>query len=131
MSNTPVVKLPVSCDRTNKTVEIKLPLDQVEGYLSALRAREQASTILSDQLESASQSGPMPDMVVYYKGAFVVLTTVLDKHDAVVLRLLHEATQSETFPKPPARKKRNAAKTPKKQETTGKSNSAPSPAPAE
>lgn len=111
MSTTPEVKLPVYDYRTNKTTEVKLKLDVIESFLVEQRTRQENTEVVKEFFESVD--GPLPDLMVVYKGRQVILPTVLEKNDSAVLRLLHEATQSDIFPKP----------TPKKRAKNGKSTS--------
>lgn len=119
MSENPEVKLPIACDRMGKTVEIKIPLQEVEAFLADKRSRTENAEAVENFFSKLSGSpGELPDLVAYYKGRLVVLPTVLPKNDTVVLRLLNEATQSDAFPKPEP-KLRKA----KKRKDSGKSDS--------
>lgn len=151
MSDTPEVKLPVTCSRTNKPIEIKLPLTDVEKFLATQRARE-ANVAKIEEFFSGMNQEEIPHLVAFYKGKLVVLPTVLNKNDAAVLRMFHEATQSDVFPKPVPRKRNKkdtetigdegtegvetsaeaskAAKAAKKKGAAGKSSSDPASAPA-
>lgn len=144
MSDTPDVKLPVTCSRTGKTQEMKLPLDGVEKFLAEKRSREENVNKIEEffgTLHNQADQTP-PDLVVYYKGRLVVLPTVLSKSDQAVMRMLHEATQQDTFPKPTPRKRKakkeseattssKTANPPKKNQPSGKSTSENVSAPAE
>jgi len=115
MNDNPDVKLPVTCNRTGKVVEEKIPLNEVETFLASIRSRQGSAVALREVFSSLEEQEGAPDLVAYYKGRLVILPVVLDKHDTAVLRALHDATQSDTFPRP----------APKKNTKSGKSLSTP------
>lgn len=97
MTNELRIQVPIHCDRTgqdfvaslSKNAAMKHCVDQKLKHLNALK--------LTDII--TEMPGPLPDLVVIYRGNLVVLETVVAKNEKGILRLLADLTRSPLFPK--------------------------------
>lgn len=112
MSKEFYVEVPVKCDRTSKVMNIAISLEEAGSLQKFKEERENSGREILDFLNGVPK--PTPDLVVMFRGKIVVLpTVVVKKDDAAVLRLLHDLTQSNAFPKPaviPRKKTENSGK---------------------
>jgi len=122
MNNEFDVDVPVTCDRTKKTHKIPMTLEEAGRHQT--RVAEKAAN--ADEITSflGGLPHPKPDLVVMFRGEIIVLPTVVDKKDATVMRLLHDLTQSPTFPKPAVKPRKKTAKNGKRESSPSANSSA-------
>lgn len=99
MDNEFEVEVPITCDRTGRVSKLTMSIDTATAYKQDVIEKEISASEIISFLRGVPT--PKPDLVVMFRGVVVALPTVVDKKDDVaVMRLLHNLTQSEDFPKP-------------------------------
>jgi hypothetical protein len=90
------VEIPLTCDRTGRTERVAMTLDEAANMQKHASLKKEMSETIEGFLKGLPPE--TPDLVVMFRGKVVVLNTVLATRDNTVLRLLHDLTQSDTFP---------------------------------
>jgi hypothetical protein len=110
--NSPVVKIPIVCSRTEKTRDINLPLEEVAEFLSRREAKKKSAAAVQAFIDAIPVS-ERPDLVAIYKGKGAVLANVDMKSDSIVGRAFNEVLDEEVFTLPAAKaRKPRTKKTP-------------------
>jgi hypothetical protein len=88
----PLAMLPTQCDRSGKTVNVKVHPDEIKGYIEGIEARKRNGTALLQSLAQIPK-GQMPDLIVVFKGVAVVHPTIPEnaKQDLAIRRALNAA----------------------------------------
>lgn len=100
-----IVKIPMTCSRTGKTLDTELPLEEAQNFTEAQAAKVEAGDAL---VRFTEQLDVKPDLVVYWKGQLHVLTTVLEPSHDAVSRLLNDVLKKDIYPTAEPRKRRTA-----------------------
>lgn len=84
--------LPIDCARKGKTVNVKLPVAEMEKYLQDMNARKVNGDTLLETL-SAIPDGQIPDLIVVFRNEAYILPTIPEdaKQDLAVRRALNAA----------------------------------------
>lgn len=90
------VEIPLTCDRTGRTERVAMTLEEAASMHKHASLKKEMSETIEGFLKGLPPE--TPDLVVMFRGKVVVLNTVLATRDNTVLRLLHDLTQSNTFP---------------------------------
>jgi hypothetical protein len=124
MSNDFTVEVPITCDRTHKVERVKMTLTQAEEHKRLAIAKAGTAKEVATFLTGIPAKA-VPDLVVMFRGKTVVLPTVVcKKNDNALIRLLHELTQSDVFPKPAVTPRKKSTKDDGKRASSGSSASA-------
>lgn len=127
MSDEFEVDVPVQCDRTKKTHNLRMTLEDAATFKKSIQEKKETATEIVSFLKGIPH--PQPDLVVMFRGTVIVLPTVVDKKDGAVLRLLNTLTQDDAaFPAPPVTKRKKSAKNGKRDGATLEEASAPADA---
>lgn len=103
---------PTQCDRSGKTVNVKVHPDEIKGYIEAIEARKRNGAALLENLGKIPD-GELPDLIVVFKGEAYVQPTIPEnaKQDLAIRRALNAALGADdehTFFTVPAPTPRNA-----------------------
>ena len=99
------VEIPMTCDRTGRTERVSMSLEEAATVQKHAALKKEMSETIEGFLKGLPPE--TPDLVVMFRGKVVVLNTVLATRDNTVLRLLHDLTQSDTFPENGAEVRKN------------------------
>ena len=100
-----IVKIPMTCSRTGKTLDTELPLEEAQNFTEAQAAKIEAGAAVESLVKNLDVK---PDLVVYWKGQLHVLTTVLEPSHDAVSRLLNDVLKKDIYPTAEPRKRRTA-----------------------
>jgi len=97
------VEVPVTCSRTNKTVRIGLPLEEVGAFVARRAAKAANAKRLLEFLAEMPEN-ERPDLIAIYKGRGGIHANVNMKSDSIVGRAFNEAlNDDEAFDLPDAK----------------------------
>lgn len=107
MSDIVLGSLPFTCSRTEKTYQVKMPIEEMKKYLEGLEQRAHAAKAVGDYITGLAVK---PDCVIYYKGKAVIFANVHENSDAAIGRFVNEIAKKEIFQLAPAKpRKRKGA----------------------
>lgn len=88
------VEVPVTCSRTNKTVRIGLPLEEVGAFVARRAAKAANAKRLLEFLAEMPEN-ERPDLIAIYKGRGGIHANVSMKSDPIVGRAFNEALNDD------------------------------------
>lgn len=91
------VEIVERCEREQREIRRVLNLDEVPAYLENNAQRRAFVEKFVHAFQEGSKTAAFPDLVVYYKGQFVVYATVHPRKESRVLELLKTLTRSAVF----------------------------------
>lgn len=89
------IRTSLYCDRLDKEIAVKIDAAEYSTTLAQHRLQRRIGHWIHTQFNE--YKGPLPDLVVLFRGRLVVLPVVNDKKDNVIYRALYRATLSLLF----------------------------------
>lgn len=93
----PDIEVTAFCERAQKQVRVKMPLAEATAFFDRQQAKRQSAEEFRQALSLKDAKDNFPDLIVYYKGQYVVYSSVLPNKESTLLVLLKALTRAAVF----------------------------------
>ena len=93
----PDIEVSAFCERAQKHVRLKMPLEEARVFFDRQQAKQQSAEEFRQAFALEHAKDNFPDLIVYYKGQYVVHASVFPSKESSVLVLLKTLTRAAVF----------------------------------
>lgn len=93
----PDVTIHAFCERAQRQVALTVPLAEASAFFERQKTKQHSADEFRQALALEDAKDNFPDLIVYYKGKYVVHTSVLPSKESTILVLLKALTKSPVF----------------------------------